>query len=135
MNSFNHYAYGAIGEWMYRVMAGHRDRRGRPRLQAHPHPAAAGRRLHEREGQPRDAVRQGGLRLDAQGRPVRAVRRDARQHPGHGAAAEGAARGLPESGKPLADGNGVTGHRQDGDVVVVEIGSGQYRFAYGWSGN
>ena len=22
MNSFNHYAYGAIGEWMYRVMAG-----------------------------------------------------------------------------------------------------------------
>ena len=22
MNSFNHYAYGAIGEWMYRAMAG-----------------------------------------------------------------------------------------------------------------
>ena len=22
MNSFNHYAYGAIGEWMYRVIAG-----------------------------------------------------------------------------------------------------------------
>ena len=22
MNSFNHYAYGAIGEWMFRVMAG-----------------------------------------------------------------------------------------------------------------
>src|SRR5260370_32629090 len=22
MNSFNHYAYGAIGDWMYRVMAG-----------------------------------------------------------------------------------------------------------------
>ena len=22
MNSFNHYAYGAMGEWMYRVMAG-----------------------------------------------------------------------------------------------------------------
>jgi alpha-L-rhamnosidase len=22
MNSFNHYAYGAIGEWMYRVVAG-----------------------------------------------------------------------------------------------------------------
>ena len=28
MNSFNHYAYGAVGEWMYRVMAGieHRSR-------------------------------------------------------------------------------------------------------------
>ena len=23
MNSFNHYAYGAIGEWLYRVVAGH----------------------------------------------------------------------------------------------------------------
>ena len=22
MNSFNHYAYGAIGDWMYRVLAG-----------------------------------------------------------------------------------------------------------------
>ena len=22
MNSFNHYAYGAIGDWMYRVVAG-----------------------------------------------------------------------------------------------------------------
>ena len=22
MNSFNHYAYGAVGEWMYRTMAG-----------------------------------------------------------------------------------------------------------------
>ena len=22
MNSFNHYAYGAIGEWLYRVVAG-----------------------------------------------------------------------------------------------------------------
>ena len=22
MNSFNHYAYGAIGDWMYRIMVG-----------------------------------------------------------------------------------------------------------------
>ena len=22
MNSFNHYAYGAVGDWMYRTMAG-----------------------------------------------------------------------------------------------------------------
>ncbi len=27
MNSFNHYAYGAIGEWMYRVMAWKRMKR------------------------------------------------------------------------------------------------------------
>ena len=41
MNSFNHYAYGAIGEWMYRVMAGIEIDEAAARLQAHPHPAAA----------------------------------------------------------------------------------------------
>jgi alpha-L-rhamnosidase len=30
MNSFNHYAYGAIGEWMYRVVAGIRIDEARP---------------------------------------------------------------------------------------------------------
>ena len=32
MNSFNHYAYGAIGDWMYRVMAGLEIDGGGPRL-------------------------------------------------------------------------------------------------------
>jgi alpha-L-rhamnosidase len=39
---------------------------------------------------------------------------------------------VSESGKPLTDGNGITGHRQDGEVAVIEVGSGQYRFAYAW---
>jgi hypothetical protein len=30
MNSFNHYAYGAIGDWMYRVIAGLNDDPARP---------------------------------------------------------------------------------------------------------
>jgi alpha-L-rhamnosidase len=37
---------------------------------------------------------------------------------------------VTESGKTLADGNGVTSRRQDGEATVVEIGSGRYRFAY-----
>ena len=68
----------------------HRDRRERSGLQARPHPAAARRWIHEREGQPRDDVRKGGLRLDARGRPLRARRRGSGEHPGHGAAAESA---------------------------------------------
>ncbi len=49
MNSFNHYSYGAIGDWMYRVAAGHRHSGSdSPRLQAHPDPAAAGRRADAR---------------------------------------------------------------------------------------
>jgi alpha-L-rhamnosidase len=40
--------------------------------------------------------------------------------------------GVTESGRSLSDGNGVSGRSQDGDAVVVEVGSGQYRFAYAW---
>jgi alpha-L-rhamnosidase len=41
MNSFNHYAYGAIGEWLHRDVAGLRievDARGAQRLVIHPRP-------------------------------------------------------------------------------------------------
>jgi len=39
MNSFNHYAYGAIGDWMYRVMAGlDADEPGYKSLLIKPHP-------------------------------------------------------------------------------------------------
>jgi len=37
---------------------------------------------------------------------------------------------VTEGGQPLADGNGIKARRQDGDDVIVEIGSGQYRFAH-----
>ena len=37
---------------------------------------------------------------------------------------------VTESGKPLLEGNGVTGRRQDGEVALVEVGSGRYRFAH-----
>ncbi|HEX2969755.1 MAG TPA: glycoside hydrolase family 78 protein [Bacteroidales bacterium] len=40
MNSFNHYAYGAIGDWMYRVSAGiETDGPGYKKLTIQPHPA------------------------------------------------------------------------------------------------
>ncbi len=38
--------------------------------------------------------------------------------------------GVTESGQALANGNGITGSRQDGDFVVVDVGSGAYRFTY-----
>ena len=40
---------------------------------------------------------------------------------------------VTEGGKAVAKGNGITDSRQDGDAVVVDVGSGQYRFAYGVS--
>jgi alpha-L-rhamnosidase len=41
MNSFNHYAYGAIGDWLYRIAAGLDTDPGKPGYQhsrIHPHP-------------------------------------------------------------------------------------------------
>ena len=55
MNSFNHYAYGAIGDWMYRVMAGLDIDRGSPGYKHIARAPAAGRRLHQREGRARVA--------------------------------------------------------------------------------
>jgi alpha-L-rhamnosidase len=37
---------------------------------------------------------------------------------------------VTEGGRALAGGSGIAGQRQDGDVVVVEVGSGRYSFAY-----
>jgi alpha-L-rhamnosidase len=43
MNSFNHYSYGAIGDWMYRVMAGldtYDDKPGYKHIRIMPHPGS-----------------------------------------------------------------------------------------------
>ncbi len=51
MNSFNHYAYGAIGDWMYRVIAGidtKEDGAGYRKIIIHPHPGGS---LTQAEGQ------------------------------------------------------------------------------------
>jgi alpha-L-rhamnosidase len=37
---------------------------------------------------------------------------------------------VTEGGQAVAKGNGITGSRQDGDSAVVDVGSGEYRFAY-----
>jgi alpha-L-rhamnosidase len=37
---------------------------------------------------------------------------------------------VTEGGKPLAAADGLGAPKQDGTVVAVDVGSGQYRFAY-----
>jgi hypothetical protein len=36
---------------------------------------------------------------------------------------------VTESGRPLAAGDGIAAFRQDGDAVLVDVGSGRYSFA------
>jgi alpha-L-rhamnosidase len=132
MNSFNHYAYGAIGDWMYRVMAGLDPDDSAPGYKhffVQPRPGGgftSAKASHETPyGKAASAwtIADGRFELLVEVPPntTATVRLPRAQ-----------LAGVTEGGKALADGNGITGRKQDGEVVVVEVGSGQYRFAYPW---
>jgi alpha-L-rhamnosidase len=128
MNSFNHYAYGAVGDWMYEVMAGldvDPMMPGYKHVLFHPQPgggATRARASHQSmygrvssSWQISDGVFTLTIEVPANTRAtVRLPRAELAQ--------------VTESGKTL------TGARQDGNVVVVEVGSGKYLFAYPWLG-
>jgi alpha-L-rhamnosidase len=130
MNSFNHYAYGAIGEWMYRVVAGLEVDPAEPgykHVLVQPQPGgglgSAEARLETLYGETASgwAVADGKATVSATVPPN-----------AHGtirlpAATLGA---VTEGGIAVASAPGVKRAVQEGDTVVVEVGSGSYRFAY-----
>ncbi|WP_041730013.1 alpha-L-rhamnosidase [Conexibacter woesei] len=130
MNSFNHYAFGAIGEWLHRHVAGldqHPDVPGwghvwvRPQLDAR---LTWARAAHDSPRGPVRAgweLRDGELTLDVEIPPgaVGTV-----FVPGGDAAA------LRESGRPLADVAGVRLDGIEGDRIVVHVDSGRYVFTH-----
>jgi alpha-L-rhamnosidase len=130
MNSFNHYAYGAIGEWMYRVMAGleiDEKAPGYKHFFVQPRPGGTFTSASAKHETPYGAARSawtlsGGrfeLAVDVPPNTTATVRL-----PGAALAS------VTEGGKPLAGLAGVTGAKQDGKDVVVGVGSGQYVFAF-----
>jgi len=130
MNSFNHYAYGAIGEWMYRVMAGLEidpDAPGYKHILIQPQPGGgftSARAAHQTMyGKASSAwtIKDGKFELAVE---IPANTRATVRLPKAQLAK------VMESEKALTSGNGITATRQDNDSVTVEIGSGQYRFAY-----
>jgi alpha-L-rhamnosidase len=130
MNSFNHYAYGAIGEWMYRVMAGigiDEAASGYKHVLIQPRPGGGFTRVkasHETMyGKVSSAWAFEGGRFELAIEVPPNTRATVRL-PGAKLA------DVTESGRPLAGANGVAGQRQDGDAVVVEVGSGRYVFSY-----
>ena len=130
MNSFNHYSKGSVGEWMYRVMAGigiDEAAPGYSHTLIEPQPGGgftSVRASHETMyGKVSSAweLKNGRFELSVKvpANTRATVRLPKAQLPL-----------VTEGGQPLSVGNGITGARQDGDFVVIEIGSGQYRFAY-----
>jgi alpha-L-rhamnosidase len=128
MNSFNHYAYGAIGDWMYRVMAGINTDTTAPgykKIIIKPHPtdkltsASADLQTYygtvsshwKREG--------GNLQLDV-AIPVNTtatVYIPAKSE-----------NDVKENGVALSSLKGEKMKGKDGNYVVVELGSGKYTF-------
>jgi alpha-L-rhamnosidase len=130
MNSFNHYAYGAIGEWMYRVVAGIEiDPRepGYKHALIQPQPGggltSVEARLDTMYGPVASAWKLGGGRFELSVAVPPNARATVRL--------PGATLGqVTEGGRALAALPGVGGARQEGKAVVVEVGSGSYAFAY-----
>jgi len=129
MNSFNHYAYGVIGDWMYRVMAGIEidpEAAGYKHVLIQPQPGGGFTSVHAEHitmyGTLASAwdVDDAGFRLYV-GVPPNT---HATVRLPHAQLAN-----VTESGHPLSAADGIRAARQNGDSVLLEIGSGQYNFA------
>jgi alpha-L-rhamnosidase len=130
MNSFNHYAYGAVGDWMYRVLAGLNsdpEEPGYRHIVIRPQPGGgltyANATLMTPYGEAASGWKIEGSRLHVIARiPANtyataylpAARSDA----------------VHEGGIPLSAVPGVRRITQTDGTLVIEIGSGEYDFEY-----
>jgi alpha-L-rhamnosidase len=134
MNSFNHYAYGAIGAWLYAVVAGIEIAPGAPGykhvvLQPHPGGAlmAARAKLAAPRGEIASAWRSAPRRFDWEVTvPANATATAHLPVPAHARVTEG--------GKPLDRAPGVSRIGRTRDAVTCELVSGRFRFSAEWSG-
>lgn len=130
MNSLNHYAYGAIGEWMYRVVAGIEidpDRPGYKHVFIQPNPGggltwvkASEQSMYGRVASSWE-IKNGRTTLMVEIPPntsatVRLPKAPLEQ--------------VTESGRPLQASPGVSNVRQADDAVLVDVGSGAYSFEF-----
>jgi alpha-L-rhamnosidase len=129
MNSFNHYAYGAVGDWMYRVMAGIEIDEAAPgyrHILIQPRPGGKTTKISARHDTPYGTVFSAWT-LDGERFQLVA------QIPANTRATIRLPRAMlattTESGQPLDSAKDLLARRQDKDDVVVEVGSGEYRFA------
>jgi alpha-L-rhamnosidase len=129
MNSFNHYAYGAIGDWMYRNISGidtYDDGPGYKKIRIQPHP---GGNLSYANGDYETLYGKLSVhwRIDS-GKFIMDV-----EIPVNTTATvyvpAGSAESIIESGKPLSGNNEIKVTGTEGKYVVLQTGSGVYHFS------
>ena len=128
MNSFNHYAYGAIGDWMYRTIAGidtYEDNPGYKHIRIKPHIGGnltfAGADLQTYYGKVSSTwkVENGKLAFDVEIPP----NTTATIHVPGSSAAE-----ISESGKALSAVKEIKTTGAENGYVILTLGSGSYHF-------
>lgn len=132
MNSFNHYAYGAVGQWMYARIAGidlDPAHVGYRSILLQPMPGGdltwAGGALDTVNGKVSSAwkLEEGTFQWDVQ---VPANTKALAWLP------NGAGKDITENGKLLAEAEGIAFSREQGKDLVVELASGHYHFTYAY---
>jgi alpha-L-rhamnosidase len=132
MNSFNHYAYGAIGEWMYRVVAGieiDESAPGYKHILIQPNPGGglthANASVESMYGHVAAGweIADGKLtvRIEVPANTMATVRLP-----------KAKLEEVSEEGKPVAGRAEISRARQAGDAVALEVGSGKYEFVSGF---
>jgi alpha-L-rhamnosidase len=128
MNSFNHYAYGAIGDWMYRAIAGIDTEESGPgykRIKIKPHMggnltfARADLQTYYGKVASHWRAENGKLQLEVE---IPANTRAAIYIPAPGVEA------IKESGRPVASVKELEVKGKEQGYVIVEAGSGRYQF-------
>jgi alpha-L-rhamnosidase len=128
MNSFNHYAYGAIGDWMYRVSAGIETKDpGYKHLILQPHPSNkltySKASFESSYGTVASGWERSGTKITVSVKiPANTVATI--KLPVNSEAK------VTETGKPLADNKNFSGIRMEGKTLLFEAGSGNYIFEY-----
>ncbi|MFZ5518914.1 MAG: family 78 glycoside hydrolase catalytic domain [Candidatus Zhuqueibacterota bacterium] len=132
MNSFNHYAYGAIGDWMYREIAGIQIDPSAPGYKHcifQPRPGgnltSASAEHHSMYGKIQSAWKIDGINF--------ALTISIPPNTSGTVMLPNARLDLvTENGKRLSDVDGITNFSEAQNAVRVELGSGNYLFQYQW---
>jgi alpha-L-rhamnosidase len=130
MNSFNHYAYGAIGEWLYRVVAGidiDEQNPGYKHIIVQPHPGGGLTSVRARLDSMYGPI-ESDWRIDGEAMTVNV------EIPPNTTATvklpSAKLADVTEGGKPVGEAKGMGDTRQEEETVVIQIGSGRYLFRY-----
>jgi alpha-L-rhamnosidase len=128
MNSFNHYAYGAIGDWMYRVSAGiETDGAGYRNLILQPHPSKKLSFSKARFESPYGTVASGWERKDNK---IKVTVRIPANSMATILLPVNDPSMIAENGKSLGENKNFSEIKASGGKVTLKAGSGEYTFEY-----